>query len=207
MTTSDAFVLRALPSPSGRRWRGAPDEGPRRRDQAGELGLTVVSSAMDLPAPHPSPSAAPSPGGRRDRDRGASRRVSAADRREAGHHGHPQRDAGFVFRRRALSNARFWRSRQARRLVAGGADIIDVGAESTRPGHTPISARRGMAPPGAVARASPGRGRPALLDRHHQGRNRAPRGRARGLGHQRRLGTAKGSRRWRMRSPRAAPPS
>jgi dihydropteroate synthase len=28
---------------------------------------------------------------------------------------------------------------QARKLVADGADIIDVGAESTRPGHTPIS--------------------------------------------------------------------
>ena len=27
---------------------------------------------------------------------------------------------------------------QARRLVADGADIIDVGAESTRPGHTPV---------------------------------------------------------------------
>jgi dihydropteroate synthase len=29
---------------------------------------------------------------------------------------------------------------QARRLIAGGADIIDVGAESTRPGHTAIPA-------------------------------------------------------------------
>lgn len=28
---------------------------------------------------------------------------------------------------------------QARKLVADGADIVDVGAESTRPGHTPIS--------------------------------------------------------------------
>src|SRR5208337_2603288 len=28
---------------------------------------------------------------------------------------------------------------QARKLVADGADIIDVGAESTRPGHTPVS--------------------------------------------------------------------
>ncbi|MDE2578629.1 MAG: dihydropteroate synthase [Hyphomicrobiales bacterium] len=30
---------------------------------------------------------------------------------------------------------------QARRMVEDGADIIDVGAESTRPGHTPISAQ------------------------------------------------------------------
>ncbi|MFO1117023.1 MAG: dihydropteroate synthase [Beijerinckiaceae bacterium] len=29
---------------------------------------------------------------------------------------------------------------QAKAMVAAGADIIDVGAESTRPGHTPISA-------------------------------------------------------------------
>lgn len=29
---------------------------------------------------------------------------------------------------------------QARQLVSDGADIIDIGAESTRPGHTPISA-------------------------------------------------------------------
>lgn len=29
---------------------------------------------------------------------------------------------------------------QAQKLVADGADIVDVGAESTRPGHTPISA-------------------------------------------------------------------
>ena len=30
---------------------------------------------------------------------------------------------------------------QARRLVAEGADIVDVGAESTRPGHVPITAQ------------------------------------------------------------------
>lgn len=29
---------------------------------------------------------------------------------------------------------------QAEKLVAAGADIVDVGAESTRPGHTPLSA-------------------------------------------------------------------
>ncbi|MEA2757846.1 MAG: dihydropteroate synthase, partial [Methylobacteriaceae bacterium] len=29
---------------------------------------------------------------------------------------------------------------QAKKLVSEGADIVDVGAESTRPGHTPISA-------------------------------------------------------------------
>lgn len=37
----------------------------------------------------------------------------------------------FVSREAALA--------QARKLVADGADIVDVGAESTRPGHTPVS--------------------------------------------------------------------
>ena len=31
--------------------------------------------------------------------------------------------------------------RQAEKLRREGADIIDVGAESTRPGHTPVSCR------------------------------------------------------------------
>jgi dihydropteroate synthase len=30
---------------------------------------------------------------------------------------------------------------QAKKLALGGADIVDVGAESTRPGHTPVSAQ------------------------------------------------------------------
>ena len=36
---------------------------------------------------------------------------------------------------------------QAEKLVSDGADIIDVGAESTRPGHTPVSSGRGTRPP------------------------------------------------------------
>jgi len=34
---------------------------------------------------------------------------------------------------------------QARRMADEGADIIDIGAESTRPGHTPVSEAREMA--------------------------------------------------------------
>jgi dihydropteroate synthase len=34
---------------------------------------------------------------------------------------------------------------QAKKLAAEGADIIDVGAESTRPGHTPVSAEEELA--------------------------------------------------------------
>src|ERR1700731_5065202 len=34
---------------------------------------------------------------------------------------------------------------QAEKLAADGADIIDVGAESTRPGHTPVAAEEELA--------------------------------------------------------------
>lgn len=34
---------------------------------------------------------------------------------------------------------------QAKKLAAEGADVIDVGAESTRPGHTPVSAEEELA--------------------------------------------------------------
>lgn len=35
--------------------------------------------------------------------------------------------------------------RHAQELAAGGADIVDVGAESTRPGHTPVAAEEELA--------------------------------------------------------------
>ncbi|MGH6844414.1 MAG: dihydropteroate synthase, partial [Methylocella sp.] len=35
--------------------------------------------------------------------------------------------------------------KQAEKLAADGADIIDVGAESTRPGHTPVAAEEELA--------------------------------------------------------------
>ncbi len=55
------------------------------------------------------------------------------------HHGHPQRHARFVQRRRARPGTG---SRpavdQALRMVDEGADILDIGGESTRPGHRPV---------------------------------------------------------------------
>jgi dihydropteroate synthase len=36
-------------------------------------------------------------------------------------------------------------TQQAEKLAADGADIIDVGAESTRPGHTPVAAKEELA--------------------------------------------------------------
>ena len=58
---------------------------------------------------------------------------------------------------------------QAERLVAEGAAILDIGGESTRPGHVPVSGRGGA---GARAAGDPG-GRAqaagADLHRHLQG--------------------------------------
>jgi dihydropteroate synthase len=92
--------------------------------------------------PHPSPSATPSPRGRRDHG------ADIAERRDAflrliglkpvimGILNVTPDSFSDGGRFQTLDSA----LAQARRLAAGGADIIDVGAESTRPGHTPISA-------------------------------------------------------------------
>ena len=51
-------------------------------------------------------------------------------------HGHRQRHAGFVFRRRSRSRKR--RALRAARQCVAGADLLDIGGESTRPGHRPV---------------------------------------------------------------------
>ena len=64
-------------------------------------------------------------------------------------------------------------------MVADGADILDVGGESTRPGAEPLPAGRRAAARAAGHRAA-GRARPRSdLDRHLQGARRARGGRAR----------------------------
>ena len=99
---------------------------------------------MDRPAASPAIPATPAPlriGPRRFR-------VGRADVR----HGHPQRHARLVLRRRpARGGRRGGRRRVAsgpiatavamgRRMVDEGADLLDVGGESTRPGHAPVAA-------------------------------------------------------------------
>ena len=59
----------------------------------------------------------------------------------------------------------------ARRMLAEGAAIVDVGGESTRPGSEGVSRRRGAAPGRARARAA--RRRRPGLDRHLEGGGRA----------------------------------
>ena len=82
---------------------------------------------------------------------------------------------------------------RARAMVAEGAAIIDVGGESTRPGHLPVSEDEELrrVVPALEALAELGR---ADLDRHQQGGGGARGGAARRLRHQRRLGPAARSR-------------
>ena len=74
----------------------------------------------------------------RPRPRVALRRAHLCD-------GHRQRHAGLFQRRRSAwhaSDAPSAAVAQASRMVAEGADVIDVGGESTRPGHEPVTATR-----------------------------------------------------------------
>ena len=54
--------------------------------------------------------------------------------------GHREPDARLVLRRRRARRRRCRGSATSRELVADGAELIDLGAESTRPGATPLSA-------------------------------------------------------------------
>ena len=61
----------------------------------------------------------------------------------------------------------------ARALAADGADILDIGGESTRPGADPVPLEEEIAPRGAGHRRAPRRGlRAADLGRHPQRRGR-----------------------------------
>ena len=64
-------------------------------------------------------------------------------------------------------------------LVAAGADLLDVGGESTRPGAEPVDRRRGAAPGAAGRRALAAETGGAGQHRHHQGGGRRRRARRR----------------------------
>ena len=66
---------------------------------------------------------------------------------------------------------------EALRMEADGADIIDIGGESTRPGAEPVPADEELARVLPVLRRLAGRLRVPRVDRHLQGGRR--RGRAR----------------------------
>ena len=89
-------------------------------------------------------------------------------------HGHRQRHARLVLRRRASGSSAPPPIAHGRRLVEEGAAILDVGGESTRPGAEPVT-RRG----GARARRAGRRRRSRAHGRAAQHRHDEARGRAR----------------------------
>ena len=95
---------------------------------------------------------------------------------------------------------------RAKAMLAEGAAIIDVGGESTRPGHVPVSEDEELrrVVPALEALAEPRR---ADLHRHVQGGGGARGGAARRLRHQRRLGTCSAIPAWPTPSRRPARPS
>ena len=91
--------------------------------------------------------------------------------------GDRQRHARQLLRRRpasALDDA----VAHALRLVDEGADLLDIGGESSRPGAEPVAARRGAAPGHPGRRGAGGRAR-ACRSRSTRPRPRSPAGRSR----------------------------
>ena len=109
-------------------------------------------------------------------------------------HGRSQRDAGFVFRRRTAFRRQDRRARALTRWLPRARRSSTSAANSTRPGHAPVSAEeelRRVAPVlGALAEGF----RRSRLHRHRQSHGGARGGAARRLGHQRHLGIAARSR-------------
>ena len=121
--------------------------------------------------------------------------------------GHSQCDAEFVLRRRTPFRDRAPPSRARKAMIAEGAAIVDVGGESTRPGHAPGLGRRGASAGGSGPRGAGRAASTRRLHRHRQGGGGARGGAARRLRHQRRLGSCSAIPAWRMRSPTPARPS
>ena len=93
-------------------------------------------------------------------------------------HGRRERHARLVFRRRAGSSRPMQPSAHARRLIEEGADIVDVGGESSRPGAAPVAAEEELARVVPVLEALRDAPVPAL-GRHRQARSHARRARGR----------------------------
>ena len=74
------------------------------------------------------------------------------------------------------------------RFAQEGADILDVGGESTRPGAQPVSAEQEMAQVVPVVQASGPRAGPAHLGGHLQSQRGRGRPASRGAHHQRCMG-------------------
>ena len=92
--------------------------------------------------------------------------------RDSQGHGDRQRHARQLLRRRPLRSSGRG-AEHARALIAEGADLLDLGGESTRPGSEPVPLEEELRrrPAGGRAACVPEIDRPPL-DRHVQGRGR-----------------------------------
>ena len=129
-------------------WLAAPGPGVEVLDPHGLLTewadptvpewYAEISSREGVPALEPREDRETSCGGSvrngRPTSAGCSARRAASDRPPGGH-GRRQRHPGLVQRRRAVRRPGE-RGRARPELLADGADILDVGGESTRPGAT-----------------------------------------------------------------------
>ena len=129
-----------LPAPTRAR-RTAPSAKRRARSPARAWPAAPPSSAARTPS-------APSWPERRASTASVELRASS---RRLPPDGDRERHAGLLLRRRPSWSATP-RSRTRGRWRGEGADILDVGGESTRPGAEPVSARGGAAPRAAGAR-------------------------------------------------------
>ena len=146
--------------------RGARSDGrgrlalPRRRDP-GACSSTTRRCATWQDPDHEAGA---------DPDRAEHVHLGRADLRGRDRQRHPR----FVLRRRrswrgepraaATQSTGPWRRRRA--MVAEGADLLDIGGESTRPGPRPVGRGRGARPDGA--RCSGRSGRPARHPAEHR---------------------------------------
>ena len=136
---------------------GIADLGRRSESRLDDRPPTVTSCVCTHPPPPSFRIAAPRPS-------------AARARRAHARHGRAQRHARLVLRRRPAARPRRAPSTRRCAMEAAGADIIDIGGESTRPGAAPVSAAEELARRPARCCAPSAAGvRGADVDRHLQG--------------------------------------
>ena len=149
-----------------------PDAAPRRRRpdrRRRSPRLHAARCRRLMPSARFRPATCAAPGHAR-----AQLRPLPPDARPAAGHGRAQRHARFVLRRRPVSRCRRARSRTRAACSRDGADIIDIGGESTRPGAAPVP------PSEELERVIPARRSAARRERAALGRHAQARGDARG---------------------------
>ena len=174
---------------------GVPPVTPGQRARGGVIASATRIATTGLRPRFPLPCHAS----------GRPARFDDRPRRAAGD-GHRQRHARLVLRRRPGADAGAAPSRTCERLLAEGADILDLGGESSRPGAEPVDAGDELARVLPVLREARDARLPGL-GRHRQARGDARRARPRRRHRQRHRRAARAgraARRWRRIRPAAS---